>query len=239
MTRLMGSVSSHEPRRLSTYFVLSAQLRGGREHRGPREVLAVLVRVRQADLAVGADDELDHLTPRVVDERPTLGPAARLECHADVVWVAPELGRRVVQDPFDGPVPYAALPGLTKGFSACLMPFALNAATEYINPTKALEYMAAGRPVVSTALSEVRSNFSAVAHIAASHDEFIAHCQRETKCPTMRRVKAGLRLAGDNTWESLLAKMERHILEVLPVPDAAVTTTAPALNQLRRAVSGV
>src|SRR5690606_9810992 len=47
---------------------------------------------------------------------------------------------------------YEELPNYLKGFAVCLMPFALNAATEYINPTKALEYLAAGRPVVSTAV---------------------------------------------------------------------------------------
>ena len=45
---------------------------------------------------------------------------------------------------------YALLPAYVKGFDVCLMPFAINEATEYINPTKALEYMATGRPIVST-----------------------------------------------------------------------------------------
>ena len=45
---------------------------------------------------------------------------------------------------------YALLPAYVKKFDVCLMPFALNEATEYINPTKALEYMATGKPIVST-----------------------------------------------------------------------------------------
>lgn len=83
--------------------------------------------------------------------------------------------------------PYAKLPGLTKGFAVCMMPFALNAATEYINPTKALEYMAAGRPVVSTALDEVKSNFASESRIAASHEEFIALCRAEAMHETHHR----------------------------------------------------
>ena len=39
------------------------------------------------------------------------------------------------------------------------MPFALNEATRYINPTKTLEYLAAGKPVVSTAIPDVVRNF--------------------------------------------------------------------------------
>jgi glycosyltransferase involved in cell wall biosynthesis len=106
---------------------------------------------------------------------------------------------------------YAQLPALTKGFSVAMMPFALNAATEFINPTKALEYMAAGRPVVSTALDEVRLNFGAVARIARSHAEFIALCDREVSKPSRIRIARGQRLAADNTWEAIVAKMAGHI----------------------------
>src|SRR5690606_17379076 len=108
---------------------------------------------------------------------------------------------------FIGGRPYASLPALTKGFSVALMPFALNAATEYINPTKALEYMAAGRPVVSTALDEVRMSFGRVARIADSHDEFIDFCLRESAAPSQARIARGLRLARENTWESNIARM--------------------------------
>jgi glycosyltransferase involved in cell wall biosynthesis len=114
-----------------------------------------------------------------------------------------------------GPRPYAELPALTKGFSVALMPFALNAATEFINPTKALEYMAAGRPVVSTALDEVKMNFGKVARIAGSRGEFIELCLREAAKPSRWRVERGIKLAAENTWEANIAKMERHIADAL------------------------
>src|SRR5690606_39347245 len=84
--------------------------------------------------------------------------------------------------------PYEQLPAITKGLPVCLMPFALNAATEYINPTKALEYMAAGRPVVSTAIDEVRLNFGRARRIAGSHEEFIRQCLHEVESSEERRV---------------------------------------------------
>lgn len=118
--------------------------------------------------------------------------------------------------------PYAELPSFTKGFSVCLMPFALNAATEYINPTKALEYMASGRPVVSTALDEVRSNFNTVARIAESHEEFISFCEREVKSPSRLRINRGLKLAAENTWEAIVEKLEGHVQEVLATPSSPV-----------------
>ena len=54
---------------------------------------------------------------------------------------------------------YSQLPAIVKGFDVCLMPFALNAATQYINPTKTLEYLAAGKQVVSTAVPDVGYGF--------------------------------------------------------------------------------
>lgn len=128
--------------------------------------------------------------------------------------------------------PYARLPAITKGFAACLMPFARNASTEFINPTKALEYMAAGRPVISTALDEVRTNFSSVAHVADTHAEFIQMCRQETSAPSRARVKRGLKLAAENTWEAITAKMDAHIADVFT---AAARREAGANTQDRQA----
>lgn len=124
--------------------------------------------------------------------------------------------------------PYQRLPAMTKGFAVCLMPFALNAATEFINPTKALEYMAAGRPVVSTALDEVRSNFSSISRVAGTHAEFIRMCRREVDSPTRLRIRRGLQLAAENTWEAITAKMEAHIEDVLRPTRKAVAAESEA-----------
>jgi glycosyltransferase involved in cell wall biosynthesis len=121
---------------------------------------------------------------------------------------------------------YSELPALTKGFDVCLMPFAINAATEFINPTKALEYMAAGKPVVATALDEVKTNFSVAAHIATNHEEFISLCRSECASPSKQRIKLGLKLASDNTWEAIVSKMDGHLQDVLTARQP--TRSAPA-----------
>lgn len=127
-----------------------------------------------------------------------------------------------------GAKPYAQLPALTKGFSVCLMPFALNASTEFINPTKALEYMAAGRPVVSTALDEVRTNFRSVPRIGRTHDEFIELCRREAAAPSHARIRRGLRLAAENTWDAIAAKMEAHVAEAVSARATASAKSSQA-----------
>jgi glycosyltransferase involved in cell wall biosynthesis len=160
----------------------------------------------------------------VVDERIDYELLAAL-ADANSDWHVVMVGPAAKVDPesfpkrrnlhFLGGRPYAQLPALTKGFSVCLMPFALNEATEYINPTKALEYMAAGKPVVSTALDEVKSNFHTVARIARNHSDFIAMCRREVDAPSRSRIARGLKLASENTWEAIVGKMERHVADAL------------------------
>ena len=105
------------------------------------------------------------------------------------------------------------------------MPFALNEATEFINPTKALEYMATARPVVSTAVEDVVLQFSDVCGVARSHEEFITFCQRAADQPDQAAIERGLALAGRNSWESIVARMEDLIEEAL---DTELATTAAA-----------
>jgi glycosyltransferase involved in cell wall biosynthesis len=76
-----------------------------------------------------------------------------------------------------GSQPYARLPYLVRDWDVCLMPFALNDATQYISPTKTLEYLAAEKPVVSTAVRDVVSLYGEVVHIASNKTDFIELCE--------------------------------------------------------------
>jgi len=111
--------------------------------------------------------------------------------------------------------PYSILPNYVKGFEACLMPFARNESTEYINPTKALEYMAAGRPIVSTAVPDVVTNFGDVVAIAQTPLAFEELCLKAVNAPQFARIRKGLKMAKQNTWESIVEKMEAHIQDAL------------------------
>jgi glycosyltransferase involved in cell wall biosynthesis len=106
---------------------------------------------------------------------------------------------------------YAELPAHVKGFDVCLMPFALNEATEYINPTKTLEYMAAGKPIVSTAVSDVVHNFTPVVAVAHSPEEFVTAVRAAIEAPSAELIARGLEQARANSWESIVARMERII----------------------------
>ncbi len=102
---------------------------------------------------------------------------------------------------------YDDLPAYLKAFDVCLMPFALNEATQYINPTKTLEYMAAGKPIVSTAVPDVMHNFTPIVEVAHSAGEFIAAVECAFKQRDLQRIEAGNRA---RKWRVLGSSRERH-----------------------------
>jgi glycosyltransferase involved in cell wall biosynthesis len=70
---------------------------------------------------------------------------------------------------------YEELPGYLAGWDIALIPFVRNQYTEFISPTKTPEYLAAGKPVISTSIKDVVSPYgiNGLVKIADSPDEFI------------------------------------------------------------------
>jgi glycosyltransferase involved in cell wall biosynthesis len=110
---------------------------------------------------------------------------------------------------------YADLPSYAKAFDVCMMPFAMNEATRFINPTKALEYMATGRPIVSTPVEDVVAQFNNVITIADEAAAFAEACERAAAQPEMGRIEQGLALAAQSSWDSIVARLEQRIAEAL------------------------
>jgi glycosyltransferase involved in cell wall biosynthesis len=73
---------------------------------------------------------------------------------------------------------YEALPHLLAEWDVCLLPFALNEATRFISPTKTLEYLAGGKPAVSTPIHDVVSLYGSAVRIGATVDEFVDAIER-------------------------------------------------------------
>ena len=183
---------------------------------------------RSADLEVPR--EISALTKPVIGYYGVIDERIDYELLHDVATSLPEaelvmVGPVVKVDPKDlpqgpnirwlGQRQYAELPAHVKGFDVCLMPFALNEATEYINPTKTLEYMAAGKPIVSTAVSDVVHNFTPVVAVANSNAEFVAAVRAAIESPNAELIKRGLEQARSNSWESIVARMERIIRDAI------------------------
>lgn len=107
---------------------------------------------------------------------------------------------------------YDDLPAYAKGFDACLMPFALNDATANINPTKTLEYMAAGKAVISTAVADVVRHFAPIVQVGHTHSEFISLAARACLEPDATLIARGIKRAGGATWDAIVGAMQEHVL---------------------------
>ncbi|WP_224018575.1 glycosyltransferase [Ferruginibacter albus] len=76
---------------------------------------------------------------------------------------------------------YQELPSYIKGWQLTMIPFAINEATKYISPTKTPEYLAAGKPVISTAIKDVVHPYGTnkLVHIIKQADDFIAIAEKQ------------------------------------------------------------
>lgn len=73
---------------------------------------------------------------------------------------------------FTGKKRYDELPLYISQFDVAIIPFKINALTSYVNPIKLYEYLAAGKPVVSSALPDI-DEFKDIIYIANDHEEFM------------------------------------------------------------------
>ena len=112
---------------------------------------------------------------------------------------------------------YEELPSYIAFWDVALMPFARNDATRFISPTKTPEYLAAGKPVVSTSIRDVVRPYGqqGLARIADTVDDFVAACAaalQEDAASRWRYADAFLRQTSwDGTWAQMRQLMERAI----------------------------
>ncbi len=123
----------------------------------------------------------------VIDERfdvPLLAAAAAARPDWQFVMVGPVVKIDAADLPraanihYLGQQKYQDLPAFLSGWDVALLPFARNEATRSISPTKTLEYMAAGKPIVSTPIADVADPYGDTVGLAETPDEFVAACDR-------------------------------------------------------------
>ncbi len=111
---------------------------------------------------------------------------------------------------------YAELPSYIAGWDVALLPFAMNDSTRFISPTKTPEYLAAGRPVVSTPIRDVIRPYGerGLAHIAATADEFVAAVEAALREDAGERLRAADELLSQTSWDRTWGRMRELIEEV-------------------------
>ncbi len=108
---------------------------------------------------------------------------------------------------FLGLKPYAELPRYVAAFDVAIVPYKVDEATHSINPTKLLEYMAAGKPIVSSALDEVKSCYLDRLSIAEGRDDFIRSIERLLGGEATLPIEANQALAAEQSWERVTTQM--------------------------------
>ena len=112
-----------------------------------------------------------------------------------------------------GPKSYADLPDYLAHWDLGLMPFALNASTRFISPTKTPEFLAAGLPVVSTPIVDVVRSYGEIGLVEIAETPIQAVLAAEALMARPREPLAHpasiQRLAGgswERTWADMAAR---------------------------------
>jgi glycosyltransferase involved in cell wall biosynthesis len=125
---------------------------------------------------------------------------------------------------------YQELPAYLAGWDVAMMPFARNDSTRFISPTKTPEYLAAGKPVVSTAIRDVVTPYGqqGLAWIADTAADFsVAIDEALASDRTARLAHADLFLA-DLSWDHTWSQMWRHVDRVLGTTPVRSSSAASA-----------
>ncbi len=147
----------------------------------------------------------------VIDERldcDLVASLARLRPEWQLIFVGPVVKidpaslPRAANIHYLGGKAYDELPAYIANWHVALMPFAMNEATRFISPTKTPEYLAAGKPVVSTPITDVVRRWGGLegVHIAKTPMEFI-----DAAAAALDLVKNG------GAW---LEKVDRELAEI-------------------------
>jgi glycosyltransferase involved in cell wall biosynthesis len=175
----------------TAHYAASRVLRSPHDRRVAGYVGVIDERV-DLDLVGRLAAELPDWTVRIV------GPIAKIQPGA--LPQAPNLE-------YPGMVAYDDLPATMAGFDVALMPFALNEATRSISPTKTLEYLAAGLPVVSTRVPDVVADYDGIVHLADDAPSFAVACREvvgHSRTERDQRLSPILRL---HEWDVIAASM--------------------------------
>jgi UDP-galactopyranose mutase len=135
---------------------------------------------------------------------------------------------------------YQELPHYLAGWDVALLLFARNEATRFISPTKTPEYLAAGKPVVSTSIRDVVSPYGAqkLARIADTAEEFAQAVDELLTQSDRERTEWRSRV--DNflstmSWDDTWSRMSQLIENVVEQRTHVIPATARAAVQTRAA----
>lgn len=105
------------------------------------------------------------------------------------------------------------LPGYLKKFDVCLNPFRAGALSRAVNPLKLYEYLASGKPVVSTPMPEM-DLLAGMVEIGDGKEGFVAAIERALNDNEDKR-RSRLEFAREQSWENRVDQMGDLISQAL------------------------
>jgi glycosyltransferase involved in cell wall biosynthesis len=119
-----------------------------------------------------------------------------------------------------GPKSYQELPEQMTSWDIALIPFMINESTKFISPTKTPEYLAAGLPVISTAIRDVVSPYGIkqLVYIGNTAKEFVAAAEQELVKSTSAKqawLKNVDSFLSQNSWSKTYQAMLKLTKQVL------------------------
>ncbi|WP_437300063.1 glycosyltransferase family 1 protein [Sorangium sp. So ce426] len=156
----------------------------------------------------------------VIDERMDLDliagvAAARPGWHlvfvGPVVKIDPASLPRAPNIHYLGKKTYEELPAYLAGWDVALLPFARNEATRFISPTKTPEYLAGGKPVVSTSIRDVVRPYGelGLARIADTAGDFVAAVEAYLAEDHAARLARADALLAQGSWDATWSKIDK------------------------------
>lgn len=164
------------------------------------------------------DERLDlDLVARMADLRPDWA----LVMVGPVVKIDPETLPQRPNIRWVGMQTYEALPHQLSHWDVCLLPFALNEATRFISPTKTLEYLSGGKPVISTRIHDVVSLYGAVVRFGDDAQDFVRGVEQILAESPEERADWHLRaqcMVDSCTWDDTTAQIATLLRDYLTAP---------------------
>lgn len=115
---------------------------------------------------------------------------------------------------------YDELPAYIAGWDIAMVPFAHNESTRYVSPTKTPEYLAAGKPVISTPVTDVLRQYGRtdIVNIAGTAEEFVRvaslELENNDRDEWLERVDELLsRNSWDKIWQRMMYLITRKLNE--------------------------
>ena len=171
----------------------------------------------------GVIDERFHIS--LINEVSSLRPEWHFILIGPIIKVDPLMLPKGENIHYLGSKNYKELPAYLSGWDVAILPFELNESTRYISPTKTPEYLAGGKPVISTSITDVVSPYGdmGLVHIADTAEEFIKAAEGILQDKNISAWKTKVdsyleNISWNETWHDMTALIEEALENKLKTP---------------------